>query len=425
MSYVIVGNGVASVGAIEGIRKVDKKTPILVISEEATPTYGRPLISYFLAGKIGLDRISLRPDSFYAQNNVDVLLDTRVASLNLEDNVVVTTAGEQVPFTKLLLATGGDPFMPPISGIEGDGVYNFTTLNHAHQLLALTKKIHRAVVIGGGLIGLKAAEGLRDNGLSTTIVELGSRVLSAAFDDVAGSLVADKLQSKGISICCGTTVEAIVRDAQGKITGVQLANGQELACDAVVVAIGVVPNLGLAKDAGISVNRGIKVDENLRTSAADVFAAGDVAEALDMIAGEERVTPIWPNAYSQGFYAGQNMATDEAVAYPGGLAMNAIAFYGLPTASLGHVNPREDEGCEVFAELDSQNGTYRKLVFRDDTLIGYVLVGDVDFAGLYTGFVRFGLALNDEVKEELKAGRPSALLWPEEEFDTKWTPAAE
>ena len=425
MSYVIVGNGVASVGAIEGIRKVDAKTPILVISEEDTPTYGRPLISYFLAGKIGLERVSLRPDSFYEKNNVTMKLNTRVSGLNIGEKVLSTEAGEHIPFSRLLLATGGEPFMPPIKGIDGNGVYNFTTLNHAHQLLDLAKSIHRVVVIGGGLIGLKAAEALRYNGLSTAIVELGDRVLSAAFDDVAGTIVAQKLQESGITICCGTTVEEILRTEQGDVIGVRLANGQKLACEAVVVAIGVVPNLSLANDAGIAVNRGVKVDDNLCSSASCVYAAGDVAEAQDMISGEARVTPIWPNAFSQGYYAGLNMAGDEPSPHPGGLAMNAIAFYGLPTASLGHVNPAEDEGCDVFTMLDEENHIYRKLIFRDNKLIGYVLVGDVDFAGLYTGFVRFGLELTDEVKEELKAGKPSALLWPEDEFDTKWTPAAE
>ena len=425
MSYVIIGNGVASVGAIEGIRKVDKNTPILVVSEEDTPTYGRPLISYFLAGKIGLDRVNLRPDEFYEKNNVEVKLNTRVAAVDKAAKTITTEAGEVITYEKLLLVTGGVPFMPPIKGIEGSGVFNFTTLNHAHMLLDLSKKIHRVVVIGGGLIGLKAAEALRYNGLSTAIVELGSRVLSAAFDDVAGNLVAQQLEDKGITICCGTTVEEILRTEQGEVIGVRLANGQKLACEAVVVAIGVVPSLDLAKDAGLAVNRGIQVDDNMCSSVDGIYAAGDVAEAPDMIAQEARVTPIWPNAFSQGYHAGLNMASDDASPHPGGLPMNAISFYGLPTASLGHVNPSEDEDCEVFTHLDEENGVYRKLIFRNEKLIGYVLVGEVDFAGLYTGFVRFALDITPDVKEELIAGQPSALLWPEEEFDTKWTLAAE
>jgi NAD(P)H-nitrite reductase large subunit len=308
--------------------------------------------------------------------------------------------------------------MPPIKGLEGPGIYNFTTLAHAEILLDIAQNIRNVVVIGGGLIGLKAAEGLFDNGLKVTIVELGPRVLSAAFDDVAGKMVSRRLETEGL----GSTVEEVLRGPSGGINGVRLASGEVIACEAVVVAIGVVPSLTPAKEAGLNIRRGIKVDEFLHTSAEDVYAAGDVAEAYDMITDDVRVTPIWPNAYSQGYYAGMNMTGKKHEKHPGGLAMNAISFYGLPTASLGMVNPAPEEDCEICTYADEDKQTYRKLVFRNDKLVGYVLVGDIDFAGLYTGFVRFQLPLSDEIKQELKDGRPSALLWPEHDFETRWTP---
>ena len=422
MTYVIVGNGVASVGAIEGIRKLDKEGNIVVVSEENTPTYGRPLISYFLAGKIGLDRMSLRPDGYYEKNNVELKLGSRVVGLDTGSKTLALSNGESVSYDKLLLATGGVPFMPPIKGLEGPGIYNFTTLAHAEILLDIAQNIRNVVVIGGGLIGLKAAEGLFDNGLKVTIVELGPRVLSAAFDDVAGKMVSRRLETEGLGIRCGSTVEEVLRGPSGGINGVRLANGEVIACEAVVVAIGVVPSLTPAKEAGLNIRRGIKVDEFLHTSAEDVYAAGDVAEAYDMITDDVRVTPIWPNAYSQGYYAGMNMTGKKHEKHPGGLAMNAISFYGLPTASLGMVNPAPEEDCEICTYADEEKQTYRKLVFRNDRLVGYVLVGDIDFAGLYTGFVRFQLPLSDEIKQELKDGRPSALLWPEHDFETRWTP---
>ncbi|GFM33809.1 NAD(P)/FAD-dependent oxidoreductase [Desulfovibrio subterraneus] len=422
MTYVIVGNGVASVGAIEGIRKLDKEGNIVVVSEENTPTYGRPLISYFLAGKIGLDRMSLRPDGYYEKNNVELKLGSRVVGLDTGSKTLALSNGESVSYDKLLLATGGVPFMPPIKGLEGPGIYNFTTLAHAEILLDIAQNIRNVVVIGGGLIGLKAAEGLFDNGLKVTIVELGPRVLSAAFDDVAGKMVSRRLETEGLGIRCGSTVEEVLRGPSGGINGVRLASGEVIACEAVVVAIGVVPSLTPAKEAGLNIRRGIKVDEFLHTSAEDIYAAGDVAEAYDMITDDVRVTPIWPNAYSQGYYAGMNMTGKKHEKHPGGLAMNAISFYGLPTASLGMVNPAPEEDCEICTYADEEKQTYRKLVFRNDRLVGYVLVGDIDFAGLYTGFVRFQLPLSDEIKQELKDGRPSALLWPEHDFETRWTP---
>ncbi len=425
MTYVIVGNGVASVGAIEGIRKLDKEGRIIVVSEENTPTYGRPLISYFLAGKIGLDRMSLRPDDYYEKNNIELKLGSRVTALDPGKKTITLASGESLGYDKLLLATGGIPFMPPIKGLEGSGIYNFTTLAHAETLIQLSQAIRKVVVIGGGLIGLKAAEGLFDNGLSVTIVELAPRVLSAAFDDVAGKLVSNRLENEGLHIRCGNTVEEVLRGDNGDVVGVRLTNGDVLECEAVVVAIGVVPSLCPAKEAGLNIRRGIKVDDYLQTSAADVYAAGDAAEAYDMIMDDARVTPIWPNAYSQGYYAGMNMTEKKKEKHPGGLAMNAIAFYGMATASLGLVNPAPEDGCDVFTYVDEERQAYRKLVFRNDKLIGYVLVGDIDFAGLYTGFVRFQLPLTDEVKQDLKDGQPSALLWPEHDFETRWTPECE
>lgn len=422
MKYVIVGNGVASVGGIEGIRREDDQGEIVVLTEEHYPTYGRPLISYLLSGKIGPERMRFRADTFYAENKVKVLLGDRVVKLDAKAKTVTTASGQVHSYDKLLLATGGKPFMPPLPGREGAGVYTFTTLSHAETLVDVARNCRNVVVLGGGLIGLKAAEALHDRGVKVSIVELAPRVLSAAFDDKAGGLVAKRLGETGIDVHCGVQATQVQRDPSGRVTGATLSNGVFLACQAVVIAIGVVPNSELAKEAGITVDRGIIVDSELRSSDRDVFAAGDVAQAKDLLLDENRVVPIWPNAYSQGYYAGKNMAGRDR-SYSGGLAMNAISFYGLPTVSVGMVNPPQGEpGLEVHEILNEERGTYRKLVFKDDRLVGYVLVGDIDTAGLYTGFIRFKFDLDQATKDKLVAGQPSILLWPEDFFDQRFNP---
>ncbi|GFK94354.1 Nitrite reductase [NAD(P)H] [Fundidesulfovibrio magnetotacticus] len=422
MKYVIVGNGVASVGAIEGIRRVDPDGEILVVSEESSPTYGRPLISYLLAGKIGPERMQLRPVTFYDKNKVKMILGAKVTSIDTKARTVATADGHNYPYDRLLLATGGVPFVPPLPGKDGSGVYSFTTLAHAETLVDVAKNCKQVVVIGGGLIGLKAAEALHDRGVKVSIVELAPRVLSAAFDDKAGNLVSKRLEEVGISVHCSTQATEIKRGPDGEVQGVTLKNGVFLPAQAVVIAIGVVPAAALAKDAGIKVDRGVVVDESLASSDPSVFAAGDVAQAKDLILDENRVVPIWPNAFNQGFYAGKNMAGGQSP-YTGGLAMNSISFYGLPTVSVGVVNPAPDEtGIEVFDALDEEHGTYRKLVFKDERLVGYVLVGDIDTAGLYTGFIRFKFPLDPAVKEKLVGGQPSILQWPEGFFDEKFNP---
>lgn len=424
MTYVIIGNGVASIGAIEGIRKTDREGEIIVIGSEPVPAYGRPLISYLLAGKIGPERLSLRNDDFYQRTGADLRLSTTVTAIDTKKKKVHTDKGEDIAYDRLLIATGGVPFNPPIAGADGPDIYNFTNLEHAQVLIAAAKRMKRAVVVGGGLIGLKAAESLYDRGVEVTILELSPRILSAAFDENAGRLAARRLAEVGLAVRCGVTAKEIHRNDKGHVMGVLTTDGMFLPCEAVVVAIGVVPNAALPKAAGLKVDRGVLVNDQLMTSAKDVYAAGDVAQAKDMLTQDNRVVPIWPNAYNQGFVAGRNMAGAKET-YVGGLAMNSISFYGLPTASVGLVNPPKPENYEINIHLDEKRQIYRKLVFEDDRLVGYVLVGDIDNAGLYTSFIKFRMAIPAETKQMLMSGTPGILLWPEQVYDKAWNPHAD
>lgn len=425
MKYVIIGNGIASIGAIEGIRKVDTENEILIIGAEDTPAYGRPLISYLLAGKITPDRLALRPQEFFEKANVSLKLGTTVTGIDIKAKTVTTDKGETVEYENLLIATGGIPFTPPIPGSDGVDVYNFTNLEHAQTLISKAKEIKRAVVIGGGLIGLKAGESLFDRGVDVTILELSPRILSLAFDENAASLAGTRLEEVGLNVRCGVSAKEIQRDADGNLKGVHLTDGDFLQCDVVVIAIGVVPNYGLAKDNGIDVDRGIKVDDHMRSSAEGVFAAGDVAQAKDLLFGDDRVIPIWTNAYNQGFCAGKNM-TGTDTEFSGSLAMNSISFYGLPTISVGTVNPPEDDDSyEVTIALDEKKKSYRKLVFQNDKLVGYVLVGDIDMAGMYTAFVKFQMVVPEDAKKQIMAGEPDVLMWPDDFFKETWNPGWE
>ncbi len=208
-----------------------------------------------------------------------------------------------------------------------------------------------------------------------------------------------RTSSRGwLNVRCGVTAKEIQRDADGELKGVHLTDGDFLQTDVVVIAIGVIPNYNLAKESDIAVDRGIKVDDHMRTSAKGVFAAGDVAQAKDLLFGDDRVIPIWTNAYNQGFCAGKNM-TGTDIEFKGSLAMNSISFYGLPTISVGTVNPpKDDSSYEVAVHLDEKKKSYRKLVFQNDHLVGYVLVGDIDMAGMYTAFVKFQMAVPEDAK---------------------------
>ena len=202
MDYVIVGNGVSAIGAIEGIRQHDKSGSITVISDEAVPTYGRPLISYYLSDKIKFETLPFRPEEFYEKNGVVMRLGSRVLSLDTGNKVLTLDCGDTVKYDKLLLATGGTPVRPSLPGIEGPGVHNFTTVAHAETLKELVDKVKKVVVIGAGLIALKAAEGFAEKGVEVTIV-VRSRIMRTYFDETAGELIVNHLEKNGIRFSRG------------------------------------------------------------------------------------------------------------------------------------------------------------------------------------------------------------------------------
>ncbi len=388
MNYVIVGNSVAAVGAIRAIRAQDQQGTITVVSRERHTAYGRPLISYLLGGVITEKGMPYLPENFYDQQRVNLLLATEVASVDTVAKRVLFTTGESLPYDKLLLATGGDPFLPPIEGMaDRDRVYTFTTWDDAAKLKAVSADIQRAVVIGGGLIGLKAAEGLNLLNKSVTVIELADRVLSSAFDRPAGKIVARKMRANGIDVITEDTVVRIEGEG-ATITGVTLKSGDFIPCDTVVVAIGVRPAAGFLKGSGVEVNRGIVVDDRMQSSVPDIFAAGDVAEARDFFSDQKNPMPIWPDAYIQGDIAGTAMAGAEK-GYEGGLAMNSIEFFKVSTISMGVTNPRDPVEYDILTFLDSDNYQYRKIVLdKAGHLVGAVLVGNVDRAGIFAGLIR-------------------------------------
>lgn len=418
MNYVIVGNGVAAIGAVEGIREHDTEGNILIISDEAVPTYGRPLISYYLADKIKLDTLPYRPEEFYKDNNVTMKLGARVASVDAQKKVVSLENGEEIPYDRLLLATGGSPSTPPIDGIDGPGIYHFTTVAHADALKDVVDRVKKVVVIGAGLIALKAAEGFAVRGVEVTMV-VRSRIMRSYFDEAAGNMVVNHLEENGLHFVQGATIEKIERFADGNVKGVVTDQGT-FEADVVVVAAGVRPNMGLARECGLKVNQGVVVDDYMSTSNKSVFAAGDVAEAKDMLTGEYTVRPIWPNAYSQGRYAGFNMAGADKP-YSGGLSMNSITYYGLPTITVGETVFKNDDEVEMTIHEDAEASVYRKLIFKDDILVGCILIGDIDAAGFYTSFIKNRFVLDAEAKKLLMEGDPSPALWPDEYIEAMLT----
>lgn len=392
--YLIVGNSAAAVGAVEGIRSIDPDTPITIVSKEDRPCYSRPLISYLLGEKLDESRMNYRPENFHSKMNAKVITGVEAKELDVEKSSIKTSDDRDIRFKKLLIATGGTPVVPPpFAGEDVDGVFTFTTWDDADRVSAYIKErdVKSAVVVGGGLIGLKSMEALVELGVQTTIVELADRILSMTFDSAASKIAQDHLSESGVEVICGNTVEKVEK-ADGAVKGVALRDGRRISCELVIIAIGVRPNADLARGASIEVDKGIVVDDYMETSADGVFAAGDVAQATDMLLGDTRPIPILPVAYRQGFVAGVNMAGGSRK-YDGGLAMNSVELLGLPTISVG-VTSDVSEGMDELVKTDERKKIYKKIVLEEGRAIGAIFIGDIDKAGIVTGLIRRKIDIN-------------------------------
>ena len=435
-NYVIIGNSVAAIGAVEAIRELDDAGSLAVISDEPHHVYARPLISYYLAGEVDEAQMSYRPADFYEQHSVQTFLGRPVDKVDFRGKALTLADGTAITWDKLLLAVGGTPFVPPIAGGDKQGIYNFTTLAHARAIKERLPETERVVVLGGGLIGLKAAEALHEVGVAVTVVELAERVLSPVLDPPASRIVEEIMAEHGVEIITGHTIAEFAGrdDDPARVGAVVLDDGQRREADLAIIAIGVRPRLELTKGSPIKVNRGLIVDRHMQTSVMDVYAAGDVAEAYDFIVDTNRLVPIWPNAYMGGRVAGQNMA-GERTEYNWGTGMNAVDFFAYPIVSAGLLAPPEGvEGYEVLQRTgpspspstehpwlppqDAPPIIYRKLILRHNRVKGMILAGEVDQAGIILGLMRDGTDASP-FKDKLLANGFGLLDLPRELRDRK------
>jgi NAD(P)H-nitrite reductase large subunit len=394
---VIVGNSAAAVGAIEAVRKVDRSISITVISDEPHSVYSRPLISYLLAGEIKPEQLHYRPKDFYEKNRVRTLLGRRVVKAAFEEKSVQLDNGEKISYDRLLISTGGKPFLPKMEGLDIPGVFTFTKLEDVKKISSVLKDVQKAVVIGGGLIGLKAAEALKKRNTEVAVVELADHILSLTMDETASSILEKALKKEGVHLITSNTVEAILGDS--RVESVRLANGKLLRTQLVVVAIGVIPNMDPFKDTSLRIEKGILVNERMETNIPDVYAAGDVTQAYDKILKGYRTIPIWPHAYVQGKTAGYQMVGNKKYEYEGSFMMNSIEVAHIPTISIGLTDPPPDDGYQVIKKLDRGSNVYRKVILRGDVIVGAIFINQIDRAGIMTGLLRDGVHVKGFKKE--------------------------
>lgn len=410
-NYVIVGNSAAAIGCVEGIRQVDTKGSILIVSDEPHHTYSRPLISYLLWGKTDRQRMKYRPDSFYEDNKVDTLFGVKATALHPEEHTLELDNGETVTYGKLLLATGSRPFIPPMEGLDKvEKKFTFMTLNDALALEEAITPDSKVLIVGAGLIGLKCAEGIFEKVASLTVVDLANRILPSILDEEGSKLVQEYIEKKGVKFYLS---DSVAKFEEGVA---RLNSGAEVEYDVVVIAVGVHPNVELAQQAGIDVNRGILTDVHCATSAADVYAAGDCTVSHNIASDQDQILALLPNAYMQGETAGIEMAGGEAN-YDKAIPMNAMGMLGLHMITAGVYDG------EVYKEQNCEG--YKKLFVKDGKLKGYILIGDViKRAGIYTSLIREQTPL-DEIDFDLIKHSPQLMAFAKKERKVKLAGAKE
>lgn len=380
MKHVIIGNSAAAVGAVDGIRLLDQHCTITIVTDEMYHTYARPLISYFLSGNVSAENMKYRPQDFYKKNHVNVLFGTKVTKIDTVNKEVVLSGGGTLAYDNLLIATGSTSTELSIPGITKQNVFQFYTFADSVTLREYIQPGMKGVVLGAGLTALKAAEALVTMGVDTTLV-VRSRILRNFLDQGAAAILQKHLLKSGLKLVIGSEPVEIKGAACAET--VVLANGSTLPCNFVISAVGILPNTALVAESEVQVDHGILVDEGMRTSVAGVYAAGDVAQGSDLLWGCKRVISLLPVAFAQGEAAGRNMAGGKA--FYVGMSMNAVSFFGLPIISAGIIHAKS--GHEVHL-TDQPDNRYRKLIFHGEQLIGYVLVEQIDRAGILTWLIR-------------------------------------
>ena len=391
MRYMIIGGSAAGISTVEAIRSVDRTSSIELFSNEGTPFYSRVLLSYYVAGAITKEELHFRPLEFFMENRVTAHLGQRVQQILPDSKNIRTEDGREYPYDKLLIATGSSPKILDIPGKDKKGVIVMRYIEHAQEIVDRLDGIKTACILGGGLIGLRTGYALSLRGVKVKLVVKSGQVLSQMLDRDAAQMVEGTMREHGIDVRTGRdAVEIVGRES---VEGILLDNGERITCQLVVIGKGVQPNVDCVSSTKVKVNEGIVADETMRTTVPDIYVAGDVAETYDLSTEKMGINAIWPCAFEQGRVAGLNMAGRKAQ-YNGSFRMNSLDFYGLPVISMGVTRP-EGDGFEPFQRRTKE--TYRKLVLKDGRIVGAILVGQVQRAGVLTTLLKKKINVSDYV----------------------------
>jgi nitrite reductase (NADH) large subunit len=386
----------AGVAFVEQVLKHGHPFDITIFGDETHVNYNRILLSSVLAGEKEFDDIILNDIDWYRRHQIRARLGLRVEEINPALRVLRTASGEWVAYDKLVIATGSSPLIPPIEGVDKAGVFVFRTLDDTRQLVEMAGAGIRAVVIGGGLLGLEAARGLQVRGCEVTVVHLAAGLMERQLDLQGGAYLARKLESLGIRVLCNSNTKALLGGSC--VEGLRFADGQEIEANLVVVAAGIRPNVGLAKQAGLRANRGIVVNDYLETSDPHVFAVGECTEHNGQLFG--LVAPLM----EQARVLAANLAGDRGPRFTGAAPAAKLKIAGVDVFSAGRIDDAPELECVRYD--DPSLGVYKKLILKGGKLEGVILVGDLSDERRYVDWLRSGADLTGQRRHLLAPPPP-------------------
>lgn len=367
MKYIIIGNGVAGTTAASNIRKLDSEGEIAMLSDEAYPFYSRIRLIEYLSGDLDENGLVIYKDAWYEKNNIKLLLNTTAAEVIKDSKEIITVSGHRLKYDKLLLATGGASFIPPIPGADKNGVFALRTIKDASEIKRYSEKAKNVVIIGGGVLGLEAGNSLKKTGCSVIVIESFPRLLPRQMDFEGAAILTSQMVSMGFTFYLGAKIKEISGD--DAVKSIKLEDGTIIDCNMAIISAGVKPNIELPNKLGLKLNKGLLVNDRMATEIQDIYAAGDLIEHSGRFYG------IWPAAEKQGEVAGINMAGGNAV-YEGTTPSNILKIAGIDLIAAGDIDA--DNKHESIILNDKEKFIYRKLVIINNTIAGCIFYGNTE-----------------------------------------------
>ena len=400
MKLVLVGNGLAGMRCLEDLLDMaPDRYEITVIGEEPWGNYNRIMLSPVLSGEKTIDDIMLHPHAWYADKGIRLFAGDPAVRIDRPRKHVYTEKGEVISYDRLILATGSKPFVPPIPGSDLKGVLSFRDIYAVNSMLDYCKTWKNAVVIGGGLLGLEAAYGLKQQGMNVTVLHLMDRIMDRQLDSKASQMLKTAIEQKGITILTAANTEGLIGE-EGHVTQVKLKNGTVLDADLVVFAVGIRPNMTLAQSAGLRCNRGVLVNDTMQTFDPSIYAVGECIEHRGQTFG--LVEPLW----GQAFICASHLAEHGSLTFKAPTVPTQLKVSGCDVFSAGDFEPKED--FEDIVLNDEKRQIYKRIIIQKDRVIGAVLFGDTEDGAWYAELIADQTPITS-IRNKLLFGRDFAL----------------